>query len=70
VPSKLKERLWLCFEMAFWAIVVLTATGTFVQWIMGIDDGTPRAGQQCGLAHHWVYVRSSVEDPDLSCEAG
>jgi hypothetical protein len=66
VLSTVKEWLWRCFETVFWA---LTVTGTFVQWVMGIDDGKPRAGQQCGPAHHWVYPRSSVEDPDLSCEA-
>ena len=36
--STVKEWLWRYFEMAFWAIIVLTAAGIFVQWIMGIDD--------------------------------
>jgi hypothetical protein len=33
------------------------------------DPAEPRQGEQCGPVHHWAYVRSGVQDPDLSCEA-
>jgi hypothetical protein len=57
------------FEVLFFAAIAITVVGNLVNWIRGVDDGKPREGQLCGPAHHWVYVRSSVEDIDLSCEA-
>jgi hypothetical protein len=66
--GKLKEVAWRVFEALFFAAIILTVLGNFINWIRGVDDGRPHEGQLCGAAHHWVYVRSSVEDPDLSCE--
>jgi hypothetical protein len=52
----------------FFALLVSTIVGSFINWVRGVDDGRPRKGQQCGPAHHWVYQRANVTDVDLSCE--
>lgn len=49
-------------------LFVINAGINLSNWIRGIDDGSTHAGRQCGPAHHWVYVRTSVADADLSCE--
>ncbi len=51
------------------SLFVINQAINLSNWIRGIDDGQPRYGQQCGPTHHWVYLRSSVADADLSCEA-
>jgi len=56
-------------EAVFWTFVALSVARNLFNWMAGIDDGRPHEGQQCGPAHHWVYQRSNVTDPDLSCEA-
>jgi hypothetical protein len=66
---RLKEMAWRVFEVIFFTAIALTVAGNLINWIRGVDDVSPREGQTCGPAHHWVYVRSSVVDLDLSCEA-
>jgi hypothetical protein len=50
----MKEWAWRCFEVVIWTLTALMIAGTFVAWVMGVDDGKPREGQQCGPAHHWA----------------
>jgi hypothetical protein len=43
--------------------------GSIAAWFFGLPTAqAPKAGDQCGPYHHWVYVRGDVADPDLSCK--
>ena len=43
--------------------------GSIAAWFFGLPTAqAPKAGDQCGPHHHWVYVRGDVADPDLSCK--
>ena len=63
------RRILLALVLIF---VLSEAAVTFVIWAFNIHEErfgrhTIHEGEQCGPAHHWVYIGPS-EDPDLSCE--
>lgn len=66
VLPAIRQAAWRAFEVAFWLIVVVSAIGSFYDWITGVPRG-PQAGDQCGPSHHWGYIRSGY-DMELSCE--
>jgi hypothetical protein len=54
---------------AIWLLGIAAFAAAWIYTAMQPHDREAHEGQQCGPAHHWVYVRSNVQDPDLSCEA-
>ena len=50
-------------------IIAWIALGPWIAWLMGEPTlYRPKEGDECSPRRHWVYVRTSVADPDLSCE--
>jgi hypothetical protein len=66
--TPIKEWAWRIGVGIFFLLCALQVLGNFVNWIRGVDDGRPHEGQQCGPSHHWVYLRTNVQDAELSCE--
>ena len=63
----IKTIAWRVVFVVFWACLALAAVGSFADWISGRHRGV-QEGDRCGPAHHWVYIRSNADDPELSCE--
>ena len=63
-----KTIAWRIAYCLLIGLVLLQAIGTFKDWVTGVPDRKVHEGQVCGPEHHWVYVRTNVTDPDLSCE--
>jgi len=60
------ERIkgYLLFVLVAWFIV-----GAVVTALFGKTRDSPQVGDPCGPHYHWILVRSSVADLDMSCEA-